>query len=874
MRNIDATLEGYQQDATRTPDIFLRYHNGQEWVDISAYKKAIRYLGEPYGCFLKVTLDNSTGAFDSWSSAYKSNQFQFRLSLNGYTPYVIFPSMWVYRWYYDSHLGASNFVLICDDIWGVVNRYGCQKSDLMIGHEAYWDASEGGTKTIRQISDAVLDDMGITLYADEGQDDGKLNTVKPAIFTVKLGEKGISVIRRLEQRTSMVLRPTIDGLRWYNPQPEGTPDYTYNGDHAHYTFQGGEGVFTPNWVKARAYWTDDTGTFQQVIGEAQYDSDSKHFEFIDYPNYEATEVEMDGICDAVIDRAELNSRTGSFTAPANLAQECYDTVRVIDSRSGQDGTGCAGPFIIEWNMDDRRFDISSDIGGLHFKDDEMDDAVGDLKPVLPTLEGRISGDWIRPYTTPTEALYDAMEDYIVDLTFSSTGRQNVTWTAGKIYIGANQVLNINAGSHGLGAYPSAEFCYFERGNSTLQWTSNSWEINGRDRGLVAFAKAGGASDDKAYVGPLKAKEPVLSSVLFYADIVRSAFLQANSVLAGHIAAGEIKFNHLEGVPSSNVIANPCLEFYDSDPAYDCPEWTGLGSGKGTGGTGVFRRYVTDDWGRCATSGINVTVMRIHSDTVDNLECHTVMYRANEGEVWGALGWARAQSLGQDDQLRIAVSFRKKDGSIVDEKVSDWLGATSTYTQMWIQHKAPPETYYVRLEVHVSADATWEGYWFATDFNLFRASLLVLQGTPGGNRTEISPDGLEGYHGAARTIWVRSADGYIRMYDGGMEFWSKDESTRIARIYTYDPGDGDCWKLETMPGASIRFVTENNILVWGKQNAALYGGHVVIRHGTGESIGFTRESGMLDIRLSGIPTSYPGETTRIWSDGGTLKIGNV
>lgn len=485
------------------------------------------------------------------------------------------------------------------------------------------------------------------------------------------------------------------------------------------------------------------GAVNYVNTSGSYDASepltSEWVELLPAMSQQYTSTQCTAMATDIVQRAQRRAKKGQLKVSPVPHLEIWDRVSATDDWTGEDlSLGTIGRIELQYsNPRNSREPLVFEmyIGLGDYRGVSRPSAfVGGFIPaggMIPSVADSLA---LRPnYMVNEHIMRQSLQCYEVDVRVYPNGDDEVYWDAGHVYFmsGDNEAIDARAVGSALTLSEDVEYLYGTEGSSTLQLTDNPFTPVRPGNFLIATCFKSDDADQDAVIWPFKGKEPVINGAL----------ISANAIAADHIQAGVITVSHFGSLPGDNVLENPRLENV-GDTAYDVPGWV-LSSGAGSGGNGDAQRYAGGAYSRTT----NQTGMRFRSDTVSDIEWSTVSttYHADEGDIWTAEGWFRAESAGQDDPVAIAVSFRDRNGSSVTggEATSDYLSATTTYTRRLVSHKAPADTVYVRLEVKIQDDPTYEGHWHGTDFKLYRSSRDVVQGTPGAASIVIGTDDTEG-----------------------------------------------------------------------------------------------------------------------------------
>ena len=135
--------------------------------------------------------------------------------------------------------------------------------------------------------------------------------------------------------------------------------------------------------------------------------------------------------------------------------------------------------------------------------------------------------------------------------------------------------------------------------------------------------------------------------------------------------------------------------------------------------------------------------------------------ASPGEIYTltARGGAMGAVGAADNRGRLQIAWRDKDGGIISEPLGAWKSGYRWYDLLPLTAKAPANTAFIQPIVSIEGRTSPIGEYVFTKIFLFRSSSLVVQGTPGGARIEMTPDAFRAYKNASdKSVEILAADG--------------------------------------------------------------------------------------------------------------------
>jgi len=272
--------------------------------------------------------------------------------------------------------------------------------------------------------------------------------------------------------------------------------------------------------------------------------------------------EAGDIATALLLHGQLGAESGAGTVPINVGAEAYDYVKITDSVESDSVVGnqmyiyrhcgaAKGSFtgfemITSFGEPELGSGFASAMAGSTSASPDYTSLMAQLSSLrydVDTIAGYLGNiengvnnttSLLAPHSLPTNVLRNAQQPYIVDMTWSSTAYNSVTFTSGTITFsdGSTQAVASTGSPKTLTATHHA---YIVLGSSTVQWSTTFSDTIGANKVWLATCVCGAATDSKALVIPVANKSLVINTSLLYADMI----------IAEYIAAGAIEAEHLE-----------------------------------------------------------------------------------------------------------------------------------------------------------------------------------------------------------------------------------------------------------------------------------------------------------------------------------------
>ncbi|MCK9601596.1 MAG: hypothetical protein M0R06_21320 [Sphaerochaeta sp.] len=607
------------------------------------------------------------------------------------------------------------------------------------------------------------------------------------------------------------------------------------------------------------------------------------YEGVDFPaGIATTSGDCEDIAEAAVRRAASQTETGSIFLPVyNCLQELYDLVTVDDNRGNTSGSGRVGGIFFHYPPVANRLPG----GGIekHTMELRLGGVVRNIATDMPSLvdqmqiellnRGGLSGAVLKAHSIPPGALTNAMQPYVSDIAWTSTGVANATWAAGKVYFADGSYQTIDAGSKA--DLTGTHIAYFIEGSDTVQWTTDWTDTVGINKGMLAMCVKGDASSTKALIKVFNGKQDVINALILYADLILGTHIKggeidtdhlaaesittakldalavtaekiaasavtttkldalavtaekiaAEAVTAAKIAAKAVQFSHLAGI-AWNHIDNYSFE------TNDLTNWPTVAG--------------TDEW-------FTTTIPRDSSAGsycagcnagTDQRERGTEWYRCIAGQTYHLTGYIRSDDGDATGGARLHIVFRDKAGTFISPTyASDWIAATVNYTAAPVTATAPATAAYVQAYMVVGLDASPEGIWYFDDVQLTVASQIIVHGTPGSTRIQIDGTEIAGYNGGTKQFYLSASDGKAYAGAGKLIIDSSGVIVDGSGLFKFYDGSGN--PVAYMQGSATQ---------------------LSISMALGCRLGLPG-----DILVAGLPTSDPGVEGLLWNSSGVVKV---
>ena len=342
MRDISATLLAAQKAYSGTPYIHLLFtsKDGGTTYDYSSDLEGRRILSidhqeEPFNDYAMVVLRNNDRTIPALEGYWTEIGYGFVASGNEYSAT---PRLWVKHQQTVSSGGRLYDVLELEGMWAWM-----REQLIRIGNPPFYSTRQDEltytTDTVYTIISAILAEVGFTLDALGGVDDGIIDTFTPRFdINDQPFEFAASIIYRLLNMTKCYLRPEASlEFKLVYPQTADFVNETYYSDQAHYFYSYIEraNALVPNHIICFGNEGDDGMWTNYVSGEA-----TDAAEIAAYTD--VTQIVLAGTIDndtdaanraaVVLTRAKSEAMAGRCVVPHDCSVELYDKISVEDSR--------------------------------------------------------------------------------------------------------------------------------------------------------------------------------------------------------------------------------------------------------------------------------------------------------------------------------------------------------------------------------------------------------------------------------------------------------------------------------------------------------------------------------------------------------------
>ena len=498
--------------------------------------KAIRTDEQPFGSKYDVVLDNSDGTL----TTKEYDGLEAYLSFGFVTETLsTLPKFWVLNTQLSSEDGEMLMTITCIDAWGLMSFASAnfvssyfnqewQKEDSLksmslpsgedIPPTLITELNAGYNKTILSIiTKLIWDSCGESVYLPPADNDGRINTLKPPI---SVSDPVSGIQQALSLTSCYLLWCDVSGTSKFkvvNPTVHTTV-YEYNVGNLFFSNVDSVSVTTPNQVNIWAYDEDGDAWINGVANDLE--SQGKlgvtipvHYFLANMSlDARASQAELTSMAGGYLSKVQGERSVGVIVAPMHCSQELFDKISVTDDSYSPSRivTGYVHRIVREFEAGTNTYRATLQIGGV---------ATGFVPEGgrVPTPLAQID-----PPTTPVfkekfpewvDILPRAVQGYTHDITFSSTGRTNVTWSGGTIYFYDGTTLEVNAGSWSL-SEDKVYYIYFDlkRTNPSSLYCRTAYLTHylTENTGLLCIASKGSKAGVKATVIPSYGKEPLIT----------------------------------------------------------------------------------------------------------------------------------------------------------------------------------------------------------------------------------------------------------------------------------------------------------------------------------------------------------------------------
>ena len=550
------------------------------------------------------------------------------------------------------------------------------------------------------------------------------------------------------------------------------------------------------------------------------------------------------IAEAMLAKAEFNAEQGGANVPINVGAELYDYVKVgALNKDDIYRVGNVGWLLRTW--DASKEDWSMQFG---FGDPPNVENTRDLYSALAKMAD-YDFDRLRGKTLWVEDLWaDEINIFHPETGQATSLAEDGMVVLDKIYDGIHSKLLTTAISAGK-VKLSADGVDTGFGFNLVATTSI-------ESGKIIVA---GLADDA--VGRIFSASSAKDAV--------EAWRHASDVTmidGGKVYVKSLTFDKLISNPAYNLCENPGFETGDIT-GWSFPEGGNIDS-SGSGRTGYYAGY---QYVRTALREVTNVPIACVPDEIWSASCWVKDYESPNGTCKATLRWY------------------DKDLTWLSCDTSEGATPTGAWQQISVTGKAPANTVYVIFGFAVESNASPQGYWGFDDCELVKASQIIVHGTPGAQRIEITGDEIAGYDsGSTKQFYLQASDG--KAYAGGgsvlldssglkakgtgdeIMVCNKDFSDVIGKFGRVAPNAvgisafkaaGSAVYLDVRNSAgtfkSVRFQGDPLAFVPGT------GGEVDLGETTSRWVTLYTENinANSDITFANLPTSNPGIAGRLW-----------
>tara|TARA_Y100000310_G_scaffold16579_1_gene16521 strand:- start:9021 stop:11822 length:2802 start_codon:yes stop_codon:yes gene_type:complete len=491
-----------QSVPSSTPDIYLEIQTGSP-EDVSSRITKFKFDEQMYGGIWEVWLDNADSALAA--KDYVGFDVDLQLGFSGGTRSV-YPKLWIDTQEFESIEGKLLMKLTIIDAWGLMVRvnaavgaqywnYPDQAAGLPDADAAHYD------KTIEEIITSVIQSaLNGTFALDKDHDDNYYDTLKPPIRI----DNARTGVFQLMELTDSFLRYEADNDFHVRQASKESSVYTFTLASNHFwTDAEGSGATIPN--RVIFYGSSNPPTTVGDLSATATDSTSvtriginidKHFY---YGHTEAqlilSQGTLDSLAAAAILKIQGQRSQGALEAPMHCSLELLDKITITDTRySGTKTiTGFVHRMVREYEANKDIYKITVYLGGT-----ASGYTPSGSRPLISKSDDPEPSPMGLPFT-PSPAFLPI----VIDIAFSITDWNTVTWGSGTIKTAAGHSFTINSGSLDM-ANGNVYYLYYDTdtNDGDLDNTQTFTNTVAQEKLLVGFLKRGASSshDPKVVIG--------------------------------------------------------------------------------------------------------------------------------------------------------------------------------------------------------------------------------------------------------------------------------------------------------------------------------------------------------------------------------------
>lgn len=513
------------------------------------------------------------------------------------------------------------------------------------------DTCTGGTSsaTVSSIS-APTDNYGALVYAagdttteariesltgltvDVDEDDDLSSMADTPKLEVEAGTSVRLVLRRMMLRTKCGLRYESDGhIHALYLDTTDSALYEFSYEHPFTLDLRERSLIIPNTVYVVS-GVLDTNSAPEYIGTAN-DSDSVAkigtvVAPVQVDPDAASQDDVDNRAAAWVAQRVAEAYQGQIVTQMECGLEVYDMVQTVDARLNVTAKGRIGRIERVFDPSEGVYEARITLGSLYSEPGAMDTGPdsrkNDLRDMTSDLDRKPPAN---RYMLPIE-LPPALLPISIDMTFTATDNDDVSWSSGTITFADKSTLAIDSGSLNL-ANSNPYYLYAVIGNSTLQNTQTFGDAVGGSRFLVAFLKKAPQTNQKALIVPAKGglatfNEDVISANCITATEIYVSQLSAIAADIGLITTGEIRIG--TGTLGSNFTG--------------WRMWVDGSVGRIAGYSSDTLQWYTDTDGKLYAGG---GLVYLDSDGISVKSTASYVCRDSDGLGKGALGYSETNS---------------------------------------------------------------------------------------------------------------------------------------------------------------------------------------------------------------------------------------